>query len=86
MNARAKSQVARGRDGSSRASARDEGERKRLASLAGQARARSLEIERRIAINFKYAAAAAALRGSSSPVLRMRTFAGRLPGIYPAER
>lgn len=69
-----------------RATKRDGDNRKRAASVGSRARARSLEIERRIAANFKYAAAVARLRGPSPPVVRMRAFAGPLPGIYYTDR
>lgn len=59
-------------------------EKKRIASLGGQARLRSLRATRRIVENLRYAAAAAELRGQSTSVRREPHFAGRLPGIYPA--
>ena len=57
-------------------------ERSRIASLGAAGRCRSLEVARRIADNFAYAAAVATLGGGMRPVTRMRTFRGRLPGIY----
>lgn len=59
-------------------------DKKRIASLGGKARLRSLQAARRISDNFRYAAALGELRGQSMPVKRVRTFAGPLPGIYPA--
>jgi hypothetical protein len=59
-------------------------ERKRIASLGGKARLQSLRAAGRIADNFRYAAALGALGGRPTPVRRLTTFAGRLPGIYPA--
>jgi hypothetical protein len=38
---------------------------------------------RRIADNLRYAAAVLELRGATREVLRMKTFTGRLPGLYP---
>lgn len=61
-------------------------QRKRIASLGGSARLQSLRAARRIADNFRYAAALRELRGPSRAVKRLRTFEGRLPGIYPAKR
>ena len=62
------------------------GERRRIASLGGKARAASLETTRRIAANLRYATLLQELRGQSADVRRLRAFAGPLPGIYPAER
>jgi hypothetical protein len=60
------------------------GERTRIASLGGKARLQSLHAARRIADNFRYAAVLGDLRGHPTTVRRVRTFAGTLPGIYPA--
>lgn len=57
--------------------------RRQIASLGGQARHRSLLVARRIDENFCYATAVLELRGTSPKVLRMKTFDGRLPGLYP---
>ena len=59
-------------------------ERKRIASLGGKARRQSLQATGRIADNFRYAAALGDLRGQSTRIRRVTTFAGPLPGIYPA--
>jgi hypothetical protein len=59
--------------------------RKRIASLGGKARLQSLQAAGRIADNFRYAAALDDLRGRRpTPIRRLTTFAGPLPGIYPA--
>ncbi|MCM3878666.1 MAG: hypothetical protein ND807_01025 [Vicinamibacterales bacterium] len=58
-------------------------EKRRIASLGGQARLQSLRAARRIADNFRYVAVLSELRGQPN-VRRLKTFAGRLPGIYPA--
>ncbi|MPY87794.1 MAG: hypothetical protein GEU99_07720 [Luteitalea sp.] len=60
-------------------------DRKRIASLGGQARAHSLHAARRIAENFRYVAALRDLQGPSTRVMRLSAFDGRLPGIYPAD-
>ena len=73
-----------GRRGGESRARRLSAERKReIASLGGASRARSLQAARRIADNFRYAAATAALRGSPAAVKRVKRFTGRLPGIYP---
>jgi hypothetical protein len=56
--------------------------RRQIASLGGQARHRSLQAARRIDDNLAYAAAALELRGGPPKVRRMKTFNGRLPGLY----
>jgi hypothetical protein len=86
MNAR---DIARqlGRRGGQVRASRLSAERKReIASLGGASRARSLRAARRIADNFRYAAASAALQGAPPRVKRVKTFKGRLPGIYPDRR
>ncbi|MGE0640820.1 MAG: hypothetical protein AB7G12_16780 [Thermoanaerobaculia bacterium] len=60
-------------------------EKRRIASLGGQARRLSLRAGRRIDENLDYAAAAEELRGKRNVVRRESTFRGRLPGLYPAE-
>lgn len=55
--------------------------RMRIASLGGQARARSLQAARRIEENLRYAAAAEELRGGAKRLRRESTFGGRLPEI-----
>ena len=62
------------------------GERRRIASAGGKARSASLQAERRILANLRYAALLTALRGQSTDVRRLRTFEGPLPGIYPTKR
>lgn len=58
-------------------------DRKRIASLGGHARRRSLQAARRIAENLRYAAVVEDLRRQRTTVKRLRAFTGRLPGIYP---
>lgn len=59
-------------------------ERTRIASLGGKARGESLLAARRIVDNYRHAAVLADLRGRPTAVKHLRTFAGPLPGIYPA--
>jgi hypothetical protein len=60
-------------------------ERKRIASLGGKARRRSLQAARRIADNLRYAAALDDLRRGRTAVTRLRAFAGPLPGPAPVD-
>src|SRR5688572_15249737 len=55
--------------------------RKAIAALGGQARSLSFHAARRIAENFRYLDAVDALRPRPSPVTRMRSFSGTLPGV-----
>ena len=57
-------------------------DKRRIASMGAQARLRSLEAERRIAANFRYAEAVQTLGGGRPPLKRVRGFGGRLPGIH----
>lgn len=59
-------------------------EKKRIASLGGKARLRSLRAARRIVDNLRYAAVLGELCGQVTSVKRQKEFAGPLPGIYPA--
>ena len=84
MNA-SKAAAALGRRGGiARARRLSADERRRIASLGGLARRRSLEAARRIERNLEYAAAVVALRGPVRPVQRVDRVTGRLPGVYPA--
>jgi len=56
-------------------------EKQRIAALGGKARALSMHAARRIAQNFRYAEAVAALRPRPK-VVRLRHFAGPLPDIH----
>jgi len=71
------------RGGKARARRLSAERRRHIASLGGHARHRSLLAVRRIADNFRYAAAVLDLQGGPPEVLRVRTFVGRLPGLYP---
>ena len=59
-------------------------EKQRIASLGGKARLRSLRAAHRIVDNLRYAAAVGELGGQATSVRRRASFAGPLPGIYPA--
>jgi hypothetical protein len=72
------------RGGRARARRLSAGARRRIASLGGRARARSLQAARRVAENFRYATAVLELEKGPLEVVRMKTFRGPLPGIYPA--
>lgn len=77
--------AALGRRGGLARAARLSPERTREIAAAGAAaRRQSLEAVRRIAVNFSYAEAVEALRGSRPAVRRVSTCRTRLPGIYPA--
>jgi hypothetical protein len=56
--------------------------RQQIAALGGHARRESLAAARRIADNFRYAAAVDALRGGLPAVRRVNRPGGRLPGLY----
>jgi len=74
---------AMGRRGGRARARRLSGERRRqIASLGGKARHRALLAERRLTVNLLYAAAALQLRGRTRKILRVKTFTGRLPGLY----
>jgi hypothetical protein len=58
-------------------------ERRHIASQGGDARALSMAARRRIAANFRFAAAVDQLRGHRTVVRRVKRCDGPLPGIYP---
>ena len=70
------------RGGRARANRLSPERRRQIASLGGQARQRSLLAARRLVENLLYAAAVAELQGKRREVLRMKAFAGPLPGLY----
>ena len=82
MNTRDMARALGRRGGRARARNLTPDERRRIAALGGGARRRSLEAERRLAANFLYAGMVRELRPPPS-VQRMKTFNGRLPGLYP---
>jgi hypothetical protein len=73
------------RGGLARSSRLTAADKTRIASQGGQGRARSLQAARRIVENLRYAAAVEDLRGRPTPVRRVETCSGPLPGIYPPE-
>jgi hypothetical protein len=56
-------------------------EKRRIAALGGRARALSIHATRRVAENFRYAEVVDALQPRPK-VIRLRDFAGPLPGIH----
>jgi hypothetical protein len=82
MNVREMARMLGRRGGRTRARRLSSARKRAIASLGGAARARSLEAARRIDVNLRYAASVAVLRGPARPVVRMKRFGGRLPGIY----
>ncbi len=82
MNASEMARILGRRGGRARGRRLSPAARKRIASLGGRARARSLLAERRLAENFRYAAVLGELGGQPRPVERLSAFAGPLPGIY----
>ena len=70
------------RGGRARAAKLSAPDKQRIASLGGHARRRSLEAARRIAENFVYARAVAALQGGPPKVKRVKHCRGPLPGLY----
>jgi len=84
MNASDMARALGRRGGRARGKRLSAAERKRIASLGAKARLQSLQAAGRIADNFRYAAALGGLRGRPTAIRRLSTFAGPLPGIYPA--
>ena len=70
------------RGGRARATRLSAERRRRIASLGGYARGRSLLVAKRIADNLRYAAAVLELQGGPPAVRRSKAFTGRLPGLY----
>jgi hypothetical protein len=81
MTTREMAQAMGRRGGRARAARLPAAERKRIAMLGAAARRASLEMARRIESNFGHAAMIAELRGRA-PIVRTRSFDGRLPGVY----
>lgn len=82
MNTRKMAQALGRRGGRARARNLAPAERTRIAALGGAARRRSLEAARRLSANFLYAAVVRELQPPPA-VERMKSFSGRLPGLYP---
>jgi hypothetical protein len=73
------------RGGRARSQRLSAAEKKRIAALGAKARLQSLRAAGRILDNFRYAAVLGELRGQRPAVLRLKAFAGPLPGIYSVE-
>ncbi|MEO8197285.1 MAG: hypothetical protein ABI689_11235 [Thermoanaerobaculia bacterium] len=82
MNASEMARVLGSRGGRARSKKLSATEKKRIASLGGAARLRSLRAGRRIVENLRYAAVLGELGGREPSVRRLADFAGPLPGIY----
>ena len=82
MDVRAMARAMGRRGGRARASRLSPERRRQIASLGGQARQRSLLAARRLVDNLLYAAAVEELHGEAPEVQRMKSFNGRLPGLY----
>ena len=74
------------RGGRARAKRLSAEERRRIASLGGHARRRSLEAARNIIDNLRWAAIVREFQGGQPPIRRMKQFKGPLPGIYLPKR
>ena len=72
------------RGGRARAERLSLADKRRIASLGGKARLRSVRASHRIADNFRYAAVLSDLQGHPRHVTRLSNFTGPLPGIYRA--
>jgi hypothetical protein len=72
------------RGGRARARRLSVADKKRIASLGGRARRRSLQAARRIVDNLRYAAVLGEIRGQLISVRRQSTFPGPLPQIRRA--
>jgi len=70
--------------GKARAKRLSPAEKQRIAALGGRARALSLHAARRVAENFRFAEAVAALQPRPK-VRRLRNFVGPLPGIRASQ-
>ncbi len=86
MNASDMAKVLGSKGGRARSERLSAAEKKRIASLGGEARLRSLRAARRIVENLRYAAVLGELRGRATSVRRLSEFAGPLPGIYASGR
>jgi len=82
VNRRQMARALGSRGGRARARTLTADERRHIAALGGAARRRSLDAARRLAANFVYAAMVRELRPPPA-VERMKSFNGRLPGLYP---
>ena len=86
MNVSEMARVLGSRGGRARSARLSGAEKRRIASLGGEARLRSLRAARRIVENLRYAAVLGELGGRATSVRRLTEFAGPLPGIYASGR
>lgn len=86
MNASEMARALGSRGGRARSARLSAVEKKRIASLGGDARRRSLRAARRIVENLRYAAVLRELGDRETSVRRESEFAGPLPGIYASGR
>lgn len=86
MNASEMARALGSRGGRARSARLSAAEKKRIASLGGEARMRSLRAARRIVENLRYAAVLGELAGRAKNIRRQAEFAGPLPGIYGSGR
>ena len=85
MNTSAMARFLGKRGGLSRAARLSAGDKRRIASLGGAARAESFAIARRVEANLRYAATIAELQPGPIVVERESRPKNRLPGIYVDE-
>lgn len=84
MNASQMARALGSRGGRARSERLSAPEKRRIASMGGKARVRSLRAARRIVDNLRYAAVLGDLGGRATGVRRLADFGGPLPGIYPS--
>lgn len=86
MNVSEMARVLGSKGGRARSARLSAAEKKRIASLGGEARLRSLRAARRIVENLRYAAVLSELGGRATRVRRQAEFAGPLPGLHGSGR
>ena len=86
MNASEMARTLGSRGGRARSARLSAAEKKRIASLGGEARLRSLRAARRIVENLRYAAVLHELAGRRTSIRRHAECAGPLPGLYVSDR
>ncbi|OGQ21418.1 MAG: hypothetical protein A3I05_09115 [Deltaproteobacteria bacterium RIFCSPLOWO2_02_FULL_44_10] len=57
-------------------------EKRKIASLGGKSRAKSLQAARHVRENFRYLETIQVLGARNRKIKRLKNFKGRLPGIY----
>ncbi|MGQ0734490.1 MAG: hypothetical protein ACT4QD_12645 [Acidobacteriota bacterium] len=86
MNTREIARVLGRRGGRARAARLSAEERRRIASLGGQARRRSIGAKQRVLVNLRHARMIVSMRGGAERITRMKRCSGPIPGLYPAKR